>query len=71
MLHSRSKHVEIDLHFVRERVAAGQLVLAFTSSDTQLADCLTKPLVAARFQALRTKLSVLPRPLSLRGNVSP
>ncbi|XP_062088714.1 uncharacterized mitochondrial protein AtMg00810-like [Humulus lupulus] len=71
VLHARTKHVEIDCHFVRERVNRGSLRLVFTPSSDQLADCLTKPLVASRFHDLRTKLNVLPCPLSLRGDVKP
>ncbi|XP_062085399.1 uncharacterized mitochondrial protein AtMg00810-like [Humulus lupulus] len=69
VLHARTKHVEIDYHFVRERVKSGHLQLCFTPSDNQVADCLTKPLVASRFQELRTKLTVLPSPVCLRGVV--
>ena len=69
VLHARTKHVELDYHFVRERVARGSLSLVFTPSSDQVADCLTKSLIASRFQELRTKLSVLPAPLSLRGDI--
>ena len=68
ILHARTKHVEIDFHFVRERVAAKSLVVRFIPSNEQLADCLTKPLPTLPFQSLRTKLSVLTSPLSLRGD---
>ena len=71
VLHACTKHVELDCHFVRERVVRRSLKLSFTSSADQLADCLTKPLVTTRFQDLRTKLTVLPRPMSLRGDVKP
>ena len=69
VLHSRTKHVEVDQHFFREKVTQKALVLAYVSSTDQLADCLTKPLVVSRFQELSTKLTVLPRPMSLRGDV--
>ncbi|XP_062102940.1 uncharacterized mitochondrial protein AtMg00810-like [Humulus lupulus] len=71
VLHARTKHVEIDCHFVRERVRRNALSLVFTPSKEQLADCLTKPLVTSRFIDLRTKLTVLPSPLSLWGDVKP
>ena len=44
VLHDRTKHVEIDFHFIREKVASGQLEVQFTPSNDQLTNCLTKPL---------------------------
>ena len=41
---SRSKHVKIDIHFVRDYVANGVLDIQFVSTKDQLADILTKPL---------------------------
>jgi hypothetical protein len=42
--HGRMKHIEIDYHFVRERVANKQLEVWFIPSEDQLADGFTKPL---------------------------
>ncbi|XP_062100076.1 uncharacterized mitochondrial protein AtMg00810-like [Humulus lupulus] len=52
VLHARTKHVELDYHFIRERVLRKDLLLSFTPSSDQLADCLTKPLITTRFQEL-------------------
>ena len=43
VLHSRMKHIAIDLHFVRDFVRRGQLHVAHVHTDDQLADLLTKP----------------------------
>ena len=67
--HARTKHLEIDLHFVRDKVLQQDLKVRFMPSCDQLADCLTKTLVAARHQYLRSKLGVTQTPFRLRGAV--
>ncbi|CAL2258747.1 unnamed protein product [Prunus armeniaca] len=47
--HQRTKHIEIDVHFVRERVAKQQLFVQFVSSREQFADIFTKGLSAPLF----------------------
>jgi hypothetical protein len=44
VLYARTKHIEIDYHFVRERVASKLLLVRFICSNDQLADLLTKDL---------------------------
>ena len=56
--HSRTKHIERRHYFIRELVEAGTLVVPFVRSDDNLADFyFTKPLKAARFFALRNKIT--------------
>jgi histone deacetylase 1/2 len=43
VFHARTKHIEIDFHFVWELVSSGALQMCFTSSEDQLADVFTKP----------------------------
>ena len=69
VLHSRAKHVEIDYHFVCEKVLHHHLHVQFTPSEVQLVDIMTKGLPTQRFLSLRTKLTVLARPMSLQGDV--
>ncbi|XP_019175853.1 PREDICTED: uncharacterized protein LOC109171181 [Ipomoea nil] len=57
VFHARTKHVEIDYHFVRDKVASGEFIVSFVSTKDQLADIFTKPLPAPRYQALRDKLN--------------
>jgi hypothetical protein len=56
VFHARTKHVEVDYHFVRERVVRGDLRVLFISTNDQLADLLTKALPAPRFLELSSKL---------------
>ncbi|XP_019256283.1 PREDICTED: uncharacterized protein LOC109234670 [Nicotiana attenuata] len=44
VFHERTKHVEIDCHFVRQQFLAGLISLSFVRSNSQLADLFTKPL---------------------------
>jgi hypothetical protein len=44
MFYARTKHIEVDFHFVRERVDAKQLDIRFISSKVQVADGFTKTL---------------------------
>lgn len=67
--HSRTKHVAIHYHFVREQVEAGQLQAEFVCSKEQLADILTKSLARPQFKYSRDKLMV-EAPHLLEGGVS-
>ncbi|XP_068323258.1 uncharacterized mitochondrial protein AtMg00810-like [Pyrus communis] len=49
VLHSKAKHIEVDCHFVRERVQQGIISLQFVSSTDQYADILTKGLCSPSF----------------------
>ncbi|XP_019157304.1 PREDICTED: uncharacterized protein LOC109153871 [Ipomoea nil] len=58
VFHARTKHVEIDYHFVRGKVASEEFVVNYVFTADQFADIFTKPLSAPRFTALRDKLNV-------------
>ena len=68
VFHARTKHVEIDFHFVRDHVQKGHLQVQFIHSFDQLADGLTKPLLFSRFAFLRDKLNFVDPTLSLQGH---
>jgi histone deacetylase 1/2 len=59
IFHARTKHIEIDFHFVRERVAQRLLDIRFINSDDQLADGFTKPIPAAKLRQFRINLNLL------------
>ncbi|GJX27021.1 ribonuclease H-like domain-containing protein, partial [Tanacetum coccineum] len=56
--HQCTKHIEIDIHFVRDLVAAGQVRVLHVPSRYQFADIFTKGLPSALFEEFRTSLSV-------------
>lgn len=69
VLHACMNHVEIDFHFVCNRVLNKSLQVAFISCKDQLADALTKPLSAARVNVVCPNLCLHSLSLALRGVV--
>lgn len=56
--HRRTKHIELDVHFVREKVALGELRVLHVPSSRQLADVFTKGLPRIMFTEFRNSLAV-------------
>ena len=54
--HKRSKHIDTRYHFVREKVASGELTLDYIPTDAQLADIFIKALDVTVFKRLRVFL---------------
>jgi hypothetical protein len=68
VLHSRTKHIEVRYHFLRDNVEKGNIDLIHVPTEKQLADILTKPLDQATFSRLREELGVVfPFELRLGG----
>jgi len=62
VFHARTKHVEVDYYFVRDRVAKKEIQIRFISSQDQLANVFIKPLPTASFTVFYFKLRVDPLP---------
>ena len=56
--HQRTKHIEIDLHFVRVCIALGDVRVMHVSTSAQYADIFTKGLPTSLFQEFRSSLNV-------------
>ncbi|KAI3769445.1 hypothetical protein L6452_00547 [Arctium lappa] len=59
VLHSKTKHIEIRYHFIKDHVMNGDIELHFIPTDYQLADLFTKPLDETRFNFLINELGML------------
>jgi hypothetical protein len=57
--HSRTKHIDIRHHFLRDHEAKGDIKISHVSIENQLADIFTKPLDETRFFTLRSELNIL------------
>ncbi|GJX56184.1 ribonuclease H-like domain-containing protein [Tanacetum coccineum] len=65
--HQRTKHIEIDIHFVRDYVASGQVRVLHIPSRFQYADIFTKGLPSALFCDFRSSLNVRRSPVLTAG----
>ncbi|KAJ9536321.1 hypothetical protein OSB04_un000501 [Centaurea solstitialis] len=59
VLHSKTKHIEVRYHFIRDHVMNGDIELHFVPTEYQLADLFTKPLDVTRFNMLLSELGML------------
>ena len=65
--HRRTKHIEIDIHFVRDKVSLGQVRVLHVPSSHQFADIMTKGLPVQLFIDFRSSLCVRDPPTSTAG----
>ncbi|RVW23619.1 Retrovirus-related Pol polyprotein from transposon RE2 [Vitis vinifera] len=57
--HDRTKHVEIDRHFIKEKIEEGVFKVNYTPTNCQTADILTKALARVNFEDLTEKLGMI------------
>jgi len=65
--HERTKHIEVNCHFTRDKVMEGLLQLTYLPTHSQLADVLTKILPSQQHWTLLHKLRMLPQHPKLEG----
>lgn len=68
--HGKTKHIEIDIHFVRDKVIVKELEIRYVLSALQIADVMTKPFTGDKFHTTQSKFNVVDSHLSLRGDIS-
>src|SRR5699024_9496829 len=57
--HSRTKHIAIQYHFLRDHQQKGDIEISYINTKDQLADIFTKPLDEQTFTKLRHELNIL------------
>ena len=67
VFHERTKYIEVDCHFIREKIASGCMTTSFVNSSDQLADVFTKSLRGLELSTFVTNLVHLTYMLQLEG----
>jgi hypothetical protein len=60
VFHTRTKHLDIKAHFVRQKVQTNEISLQYCSTEDMVADMLTKPLAKTKLHKLRASAGLLP-----------
>ena len=67
--HARTKQMEVDVHFVRDKVLQKELDIRYVPTKDQVADILTMVLSISQFNILKVELTVKESPFCLRWHV--
>ena len=67
VFHARLKHIEIQYHFIREKLLDETIDVVYCKTEDNLADLFTKALPQALLRQHSRSLSLMPRPGSERG----
>lgn len=59
IVHSRTKHIEVRHHFIRDHIMKNDIDLKFVETSNQIADIFTKPLTGERFNVLVRELGMM------------
>ena len=67
IFHARTKHVESQYHFVREKLQSNEITLVYCNTSENVVDIFTKPLGKTKFELFREMLGVEVYPFSIKG----
>ena len=62
VMHSKTKHIPIKYHFLREQVAEKNIKVEYVGTKEQVEDIFTKPLPREAFEYIRQRLGVIYTP---------
>ena len=64
IFHARTKHVDAQFHFVREKLQSNEIALMYCNTCENTADIFTKPLGKVKFELFREMLGAAVNPFS-------
>ena len=62
VMHSKTKHIPIKYHFLREQVAEKNIIVEYVGTKEQVADIFTKPISREAFEYLCQRIGVISTP---------
>lgn len=67
-MYSRTKHIDINYHFLREKVTNKEVKVEYVSTSEKVDDIFTKPLPKYTFEYLRQRMVLSLPPSALKGS---